>query len=141
MDGLDFGTPWSAPLGVDVRSDFRRRTGAVADRHAKRPRFTFKAEWPALAAGGNARIAISRVRGCKRHGYKLRKTASYKRRFGAKRMRLRMRRPRPGYYIGRFTFSGTRYIRAGADPNPMLLLATRRSFGFADPQRFPPCRP
>jgi hypothetical protein len=141
FDSTPFGTPWSAPLPVEVRSDFRRRTGAVARARAKRPRFTFKAEWAALSAGARGRVVVSRVRGCKRHGYRLRKLRSYGGRFGAKRLRLRVRRPRAGFYLGALSFSGTRFIRAGSDPNPVLLLATRKSFGFADPRAFPACRP
>lgn len=142
MDRLDFATPWSAPLGFDVRSDFRRRTGAVTHPRARRSRFTFKAEWPALAAGGQGKVAISRVRGCKRHGYKLRRFATVRGTFGAKRLRVRVARPRrPGYFLGRLSFSGTRFLRAGTDPNPILLVAVRGRFGFADPRAFPPCRP
>jgi hypothetical protein len=65
---------------------------------------------------------------------------TFRGRFGAKRVRMRMRRPRaPGFYLGRFAFSGTRFLRAGADPNPMLLLVTKRRMGFADPRGFPHC--
>jgi hypothetical protein len=45
-----------------------------------------------------------------------------------------------GLYIGRFKFSGTRFLRAGVDPNPMLLQVTKRRMGFADPRAFPHCR-
>jgi hypothetical protein len=45
-----FGGTWSAPLRFDVRSDFRRRTGRLDRTRARRPRFTFTAEWHALPA-------------------------------------------------------------------------------------------
>ena len=142
MDRFDFGTPWSAPLAFDVRSDFRRRTGTVAHPRARRPRFTFKAEWAALSAGGRARVVISRALGCRRHGYKLRRFAAVGGRFGAKRLRVRIARPRKrGYFLGSIAFSGTRFVRPGTDPNPILLVANRGRFGFADPRAFPVCRP
>jgi hypothetical protein len=60
--------------------------------------------------------------------------------FGAKRVRMRMRRPRAaGFYLGRFAFSGTRFLRAGVDPNPVLLGVTKRRMGFSDPRAFPHC--
>jgi hypothetical protein len=140
-DSVFFGTPWSDPLTFDVRSDFRRRTGRLSHRHAKRPRFTFRAEFPAAADGGRARVTLFRVKGCKRRGgYKLRKGATFHSRFGARNMRLRIRRPRAqGYYLGRFRFAGTRFIRAGEDPNPMLLLVKRRGIEYVPPLAFPRC--
>jgi hypothetical protein len=136
-----FGTPWSAPLPVEVRSDFRRRSGSVAHQRAKRPRFTFKAEWAALSAGAAARVTVSRVRGCKRKGgYKLRKAGTFRGRFGAKRLRLRIRRPgASGFYIAHLAFSGTRFVRAGTDPTPIFLVVQRKRMGFADERVFPRC--
>lgn len=134
-----FATPWSAPLGVEVLSDFRRRTGTLARTRARRPRFTFVAEWPDVASGGRGVITLSRVTGCRGRQYRLRKAATYRGRFGAKRMRVAIRRPRPGFYVGRFEFRGTRFLRAGTDPAPVLLVAQRRRFGFADPRGFPRC--
>jgi hypothetical protein len=140
LDTVEFGTPWSAPLTLDVRSDFRRKLGTVSKRGAKRPRFAFKAEWPGLAKGGRAKVTVFRVRGCKGDGHKLRRFATFRGTFGAKRVRMRMRRPRAaGFYLGRFAFSGTRFLRAGVDPNPVLLRVTKRRMGFADPRAFPHC--
>jgi hypothetical protein len=92
VEGLDdsrdravFATPWSAPLSVDVRSDFRRRTGTVSAPRAKRPRFTFVAEWPEYAGGGTGTVQVWRVTGCKGSRYKLRKVASPRGRFDARR--------------------------------------------------------
>jgi hypothetical protein len=140
FDRLQFGTPWSAPVAFDVRSDFRRRTGVVSRPRAKRPRFTFKAEWAALSAGARGKVVVHRVRGCRNHRYKLRRFTTSRARFDAKRLRLRIVRPRKrGFYIGVLSFSGTRFVRAGTDPNPILLTSNRGSFGFAASQGFPHC--
>ncbi|HEY6694292.1 MAG TPA: hypothetical protein VI006_15685 [Solirubrobacteraceae bacterium] len=140
LDTVEFGTPWSAPLTLDVRSDFRRKLGTVSKRAAKRPRFTFKAEWPGAANGGRGTVTVFRIRGCKGSRFKLRKVGSFRGRFGRKHMRLTIRRPRAaGFYIGRFKFSGTRFLRAGVDPNPVLLQVSKRRMGFADPRGFPHC--
>ena len=138
-EGLDdsfsraaFGGTWSAPLRFDVRSDFRRKTGRLDRTRARRPRFTFTAEWPAFAAGGRATITVYRVTGCNGLDYRLRRTARFRGRFGARRAQVAIKRPRkPGYYAGRFAFGGTRFLRASADPRPVYLVAKRRSFGFA----------
>jgi len=145
-EGLDdarertvFSTPWSAPLAVEVRSDFRRRTGVVLRPRARRSRFAFRAEWPAPARGGRGTLTVSRVTGCRRSRYRLRRTATARGVFDAKRVVLAIRRPRAGFYLGRLSFSGTRFIRAGSDPTPLLLRATRGRIGFVDRQGFPPC--
>jgi hypothetical protein len=90
-----------------------------------------------LAAVGGV---LARVNGCKGRSFKLRKLATYRGRFDAKRLRVKMRRPRvAGFYIGRFTFAGTHFLRAGDDPNPMLLVALRDRVQFALPREFPGC--
>jgi hypothetical protein len=138
FDRAVFGTPFSAPLAVEVRSDFRRRLGKVSKPRSKRPRFTFKAEWPGLSKGGRATVTVSRVRGCKRKRYKLRKFGNFRGTFGAKNAKLRMRRPRTdGYYLGRFAFSGTHFIRAGVDSAPVYLQVADHGLGFA--AQFPRC--
>jgi hypothetical protein len=49
-----------------------------------------------------------------------------------------MRRPRkPDFYFANIRFGGTRLIRKSTDPKAVLLLATRRKFGFAG--SFPGC--
>lgn len=138
FDTLMFGTPFSAPLTVEVRSDFRRRLGKVAKPRSKRPRFTFKAEWPGLSKGGRATVTVSRVKGCKRKRFKLKKFGTFRGTFGAKSAQMRIKRPRAdGYYLGRFAFSGTHLIRAGVDPNPVYLLVENHRLGFAS--QFPGC--
>jgi hypothetical protein len=135
-----FGTPWSAPLTVEVGSDFRRRTGELSRRRSKRPRFSFTAEWPDVAQGGNGSVTLFRVRGCRGRSFKLRRQATFRGRFGAERMRVTMRRPRAvGFYIGRFSFGGTHFLRASVDPNPMLLLVLRDRMQFVPPLEFPGC--
>ena len=140
LDTAVFGTPWSAPLAVEVRSDFRRRTGEIRRARSKRPRFTFTAEWPDVAAGGRGSVTLLRVRGCKGNRYRLRRIATHSGRFDATRLRVRMRRPRAtGFYIGRFAFSGTHFLLPGVDPNPMFLLVRRHRVEFVIPREFPGC--
>jgi hypothetical protein len=139
FERIDFGTPWSAPLTFDVRSDFRRRRGVIAHPRAERVRFTFTAEWPAFAQGGRGTVTLIRVTGCKSgHRYKGPRVATSRGAFDARRMRLTLPRPRrAGFYLGRFAFSGTRFLRASTDPNPLFLQATRGRLLYAG--RFPAC--
>jgi hypothetical protein len=133
-----FGTPFSAPAPVDVRSDFRRRTGKVSKQSARRPLFSFKAEWPGLSKGGKATVTVSRVRGCKGKRFKLKRFGTFRGTFGAKNAQVRFKRPqRNGFYLGRFAFSGTQFIRAAVDPNPMYLQVSSGRLGFAS--TFPHC--
>jgi hypothetical protein len=141
FDTAVFTTPWSGPLRFDVGSDFRRRTGKISHPRARRPSFAFEAEYPAEASGGRVTVTLSRVVGCKRGAYKLRKSTVARGRFDAKRLRLTLTRPRvPGFYIGRFAFAGTRYLRAGVDPNPMSITVLRDRLGYATASEIPPCR-
>ena len=140
FDTAVFATPWSGPLTFEVRSDFRRRIGMIKRPRARRPRFTFVAEWPDAAAGGRGSVTLFRVTGCRGRSFKLRKQQTARGRFGAKRMRVALRRPRPvGFYLGRFTFSGTRLVRSSVDPNPLLLLALRDRLQYVTPREFPFC--
>jgi hypothetical protein len=134
FDTVQFGTPWSAPLNVEVRSDFRRKLGQITRLRKKRPRFTFTAEFPEAAAGGAVRVTLFRANTCKR-----RKVATYRGRFGPKRARFTMRRPRPGLYLGRFSFAGTPLLNASTDPNPIRLLARRNRMEFAPASAYPRC--
>jgi hypothetical protein len=134
FETVQFGTPWSAPLNVEVRSDFRRNLGQISRLRKKRPRFTFTAEFPEAAAGGAVRVTLLRANTCK-----LRKVATYRGRFGPKRARFTMRRPRPGLYLGRFSFAGTPLLNASTDPNPIRLLARRNRMEFAPASAYPRC--
>jgi hypothetical protein len=132
-----FGGTWSAPITFDVRSDFRRRSGRIDRTRARRPRFTFTAEYPAEAAGGKVTITLFRVTGCDGLAFRLRRVARFRGNFGATRARIALKRPKKGYYLGRFAFGGTRFLRASSDPAPMFLSASKRSFGYA--RRFARC--
>jgi hypothetical protein len=145
VDGVDanfdrttYGTPYSAPLAVDVRSDFRRARGRVDKVLSRRPRLTFRAEWPGLAKGGHARLTLWRVKGCRHHRYVKRTFGTFHGTFGAKSLRMRVRKPtRTGFYLGRFAFSGTPYIRASVDPAPVYMEVSFHRLMFAT--RFPGC--
>ena len=140
LDTVVFGTPWWAPLTVPVRTDFRRAKGRISRAKTKHPRLTFGAEWPDLVVGATASVKLSRVAGCRGKKYKLRSTTRYRGRFGAKSVRVTIRRPRKvGFYYGSVTFKGSPYVRAGVDPFPVLLTTTKKRMGFADPQAFPLC--
>jgi hypothetical protein len=140
FDTVSFATPWSDPLSFEVHSDFRRARGTISRPRSAKPQFSVVAEFPAEASGGRATIRLYRVRGCKRHAYKLTRVASYGGRFDAKRMRVTVRRPRKdGYYFGRLAFAGTRFLRAGDDVNPMLLQVDRGRLEYVTPRDFPPC--
>ncbi len=120
---------------VLVRSDFRRKLGELKRLRTKRPRFTFTAEFPEAAAGGAVRVTIFRANTCK-----LRKVGTYRGRFGPRRARFTMRRPRrPGLYLGRFSFGGTSLLNASTDPNPIRLLARSNRMEFAPASAFPRC--
>jgi hypothetical protein len=134
FETVQFGTPWSAPLNVEVRSDFRRKLGKITRLRKKRPRFTFTAEFPEAAAGGVVRVTLFRANTCK-----LRKVATYSGRFGPRRARFTMRRPRPGLYLGRFSFGGTALLNKSTDPNPIRLLARPGRMEFASAFMYPRC--
>jgi hypothetical protein len=140
-DPLVFATPWSAPLAITVLSDFRRRPARIAHPGARRPRLTVRAEWPELARGGTATLTLARIRGCRRGGgYRLRRVGRSTGRFGARRARLRIRRPHgPLFLVGRFAFGGTRFLRPGVDPEPLLLRADGARLGFATAGESPAC--
>jgi hypothetical protein len=138
-DRVAFGTPWSSPLPVEVRSDFRRATGRLARHRAKHPRLTLTAEWPDASVGGRLKLTLLRVTGCKGADLRLRKVATYRGRLGPARVRMTLRRPRAGFYLGRLGFAGTHFIRASTDPRPVLLTVKHRRMSFVDPLAFPRC--
>ena len=125
-----FGGSWSAPLTFDVRSDFRRKSGRLARPRARRPRFTFTAECPAEARRRPRHDHALPRDGLQRPRLPPAPRGRFRGRFGARRAQRHARAPRkPGYYIGRFAFGGTRFLRASVDPAPMFLSATRRTSG------------
>jgi hypothetical protein len=139
LDTAVFGTPWSGPLTIEVHSDFRYRQEAISRARSKRPRLTFTAEWPDVAKSGRATVTLFRVRGCKGRRYKLRKVRTYRARFGAKHVRFTVRRPRGGFYTGRFSFAGTHFLRAVVDPDPLRFLVLRKRLRYVQPREFAGC--
>jgi len=120
-DTVRFGTPWSAPISIEVGSDFRYLEGKILKPRAKRPKLTFRAEWPAEAQGGRGSVKLYRVTGCTRTRYKLRKAGTFRARFGAKRVAIPVRRARAGYFIARFAFGGTHFLRPMPFTGPIRL--------------------
>ena len=82
---------------------------------------------------------MSRVTGCKGRRHKLRKVSTARGTFGPERLRIAVRRPRRGFYLGRLAFEGTRFVRSGVDPAPLLLLSRGGGFGFVPAREFPRC--
>jgi hypothetical protein len=138
---MDFFGDWSAPVPVTVRADFtRKRAQVVGSRAARKVGLAFTTEFAAEAAGGTATLTVQRVTGCIAKGkYRGPKVAIVRAKFSGTGVTLKVKRPRKGYYVGRLAFGGTRLIRAGKDPVPILLAATSKRFGFGTSARFPRC--
>lgn len=137
-----YGTPWSPPLRLDVRSDFRRAKGVISKPSSKSPKVRFTAEFPDVVAGATGKLTLRRLTGCRGADFALKTVATFKGRFGADgRATLKLRRPRPAfYYVGTLSFSGTRFITKGVDPNAVLLRVTdKRRLSFVSPLAFPQC--
>ena len=138
-----FGTPWSAPLRVEVHSDFRRKQTTIIGPRGTRPTFDVQAEFAAASAGGKATLRLQRFVRCgKRSGFVFKRLASYKGTFDAKgHTKLKVKRPRtrPGYYAATLTFGGTHFVRAGTDPTLILLSASKRAIRFVKPLSYPRC--
>jgi hypothetical protein len=144
-DALDralYGTPWSPPLQLDVRSDFRRAKGAISKSRSKRPTVRFTAEFPEVAAGATGKLTLRRLAGCEGRSASLKTVGTFKGRFGADgRATIVLRRPRPGfYYVGTLSFSGTRFLTKSVDPNTVLMrVSDKRQLSFVSPLAFPQC--
>jgi hypothetical protein len=138
---MNFFGDWSAPVGVVVRADFvRKRAQVVGSRSARKVGLAFTTEFAAEAAGGTATLTVQRVTGCiAKDKYRGPKVATVRGKLSGNGVTLKVKRPRKGYYIGRLSFGGTRLIRAGKDPTPILLAATSKRFGFGTSARFPLC--
>src|ERR1044072_1359322 len=136
-----FGAPWSAPLRLAVRSDFRRSEGRITMSRTKHPRVRLTAECPEAAAGGTGKIALRRLAGGKGVSAVLRAAGTFKARFDAKgHATVTLRRPRAGYYLGTVSFSGTRFYTKSVDPNPALLrVSDERRLSYVSPFAFPQC--
>jgi hypothetical protein len=132
---------WSAPVGVVVHADFaRNKAEVVGSRSARKVRFAFTTEFAAEAAGGTATMTVQRVTGCRgKDKYRGPKVATARAKFTNSKVTLNVKRPGKGFYVGRLSFAGTKLIRAGQDPAPILLVGNRGRFGFATSARFPVC--
>jgi hypothetical protein len=141
LDTLISGTPWSAPLRLDVRSDFRRARGVISKPRSKRPRLRFTAEFPEVAAGGVGTFKVRRLARCRGKRFVFRAAGTSKGRFNSKgQATVRIKRGRPGYYIGILSFSGTRFYTKSTDPNPALLQVSRKhKLHYVPGQLFPQC--
>ncbi len=139
LDSTFFATPWSGPLTIEVRSDFRYEVRAIARKRSKRPQLTFRAEWPDAAKGGRATMTLMRVAGCKGKRYKLRKAGTFRARFGTKSLRLTVPRPKAGFYIGRFSFAGTHFLLPAVDPAPARIAVLRGKLDYVPAHVFPGC--
>jgi hypothetical protein len=137
-----FGTPWSAPLRFEVHSDFRRVQTRIERPRSLRPVFAIRAEFRSASAGGKARLKLLRFIRCRRSGYLFKRAGTYKATFDAKgRAKFKIRRPRSkvGLYGAKVVFGGTRFVRAGTDPNLIPLLTRRNRIEFVDPRNYPRC--
>jgi hypothetical protein len=137
-----FGTSWSAPLRFDVLSDFRRVRSRIVGARGSRPGFDVTAEFAAASAGGKATLKLARFVRCRRSGSVFAKAATYKATVDASgHARFKIKRPRAklGFYRATLSFGGTRFVRAGTDPNPLPLVARAKRIAFVNPLAFPRC--
>jgi hypothetical protein len=141
LNRMLFGGPWSAPLALDVRSDFRRSKGVISKPGSKHPSIRFTAEFPDAASGATGKLTVRRLARCKGRQPVLKVVGYFKGRFGADgRTTIKLKRPRPSWYVGSLSFSGTRFYTKSVDPNPVLLEVTdRRKLSFVSPLAFPQC--
>jgi hypothetical protein len=140
LDTLISGTPWSAPLRLDVRSDFRRSRGVISKPGSRRPRFRFTAEFPEAAGGGTGTLTLKRLARCRGRRSVFKKVGTFKGVFGGDgRENVTVRRPRAGFYLGTLSFSGTRFYTKSVDPNPAVLQVSRGKLHYLSPLVFPQC--
>jgi hypothetical protein len=129
---MDHFGDWSAPVTLTIRADFARSGAEVkGSRGAKRVRFALTSEFGPESAGGTVKLAVVRVLGCRRGKLRTRKASTVRGRLDARGVTLAVPGPRAGLYVGRLTFGGTRLVRPGEDPRPLVLSVTRTRFGFA----------
>jgi hypothetical protein len=143
-DNLDrkvFGTPWSAPLQFDVRSDFRRFSAAISKPGATRPSIRFTAEFPEAAGGGKGKLTLRRLVRCKGKKPVVKSAGTFTGKFDSKgRATVKVRRPGFGLYAGTLSFAGTRFYTKSTDPNRLLLgVGRNRRLEFVPREEFPRC--
>jgi hypothetical protein len=136
-----FGTPWSTPLRVDVRSDFRRSRGEIFKPSAKQPLVRLTAEFPEAAAGGTGKLELRRPVRCKASRLVFKTVASFNGRFDVTgRATVKVRRPSAGLYVGIVSFSGNRFYTKSVDPNLSFLgVSSSGKLSFVPPGAFPQC--
>lgn len=141
LNPLVFGTPWSAPLRLDVRSDFRRSRGVISSPRSEHPQLRFTAEFPEAAAGGTGTFVLRRLARCRGAHFVFKTVGTSKGRFDAKgHETVKVRRPRAGFYVGTLSFSGTRFYTKSVDPNPALLAVSDKArLSYVAPNLFPQC--
>jgi hypothetical protein len=141
LDTLISGSPWSPPLRLDVRSDFRRARGVISKPRSKRPQLKFTAEFPEAAGGGTGTLKVQRLARCRGNRFVFRTIGRFKGKFDAKgQAKVKIRRSRPGYYIGILSFSGTRFYTKSTDPNLALLqFSKKRKLHYVPGTLFPQC--
>jgi hypothetical protein len=141
LSSARFFTPWSAPVQVAVHADFRRSLGRIAHSRSRRPQITFTAEFGGLAAGAKGTLRLYRFVRCRGRRTVLKKSSTYRATFDSKgRAKFTLRRPRRvGFYAGRLTFPGTRWLNAGDDPNAVPLLARSKDLVYAQSGETPHC--
>jgi hypothetical protein len=136
-----FFTPWSAPVQVEVHADFRRSLGRIAHPRSRHPQITVTAEFGGLAAGAKGTLKLYRFVRCRGRRAVLKKSSTYRAPFDAKgRAKFTLRRPRRlGFYAGRLTFPGTRWLNSSVDPNVVALLARSKDLVYAQSFETPRC--
>jgi hypothetical protein len=141
LDGVVFGTPWSAPLQLDVRSDFRRSKGQISKPSSKNPQFRFTAEFPEAAGGATATFKVQRLARCRGAKFVFKTVGTFTGRFDDKGVAtVKIRGQRKGFYIGTLTFSGTRFYTQSVDPNLALLTVTKKGrLQYVPGTQFPQC--
>jgi hypothetical protein len=136
-----FGTPWSAPLHLDVRSDFRRSKQAISKPRSKNPLLRFTAEFPEAAGGGTSKLQLARPVRCAGTRLVFKAIGTFRGRFDARGLAIvKIRRPSAGLYVGILSFSGTRFYTKSVDPNPVLLqFSVNGKLAYVPPSVFPQC--
>jgi hypothetical protein len=125
------GTPWSAPLRVDVLSDFQRKTSAINRPGSSRPTFEVTAQFAAASAGGRATLKLQRFARCKRTATCSRSSRRYRSTFDPTGIaKFRFKRPAGRLLRAMVTFGGTHFVRPG--PDPFFIPLARRAL---DPVR------
>jgi hypothetical protein len=136
-----FGTPWSAPVRLDVRSDFRSSKREIFKPRSKHPLLRFTAEFPEAASGETGKLELRRLARCRGTRLVLKTAGTFRGRFDARgRATVKVRRPPAGFYVGILSFSGTRFYTKSVDPSLALLgVSDKGQLSYVSPSVFPQC--